>query len=79
MANDFRCAGKEMNINELAKEVGIPEARMEISDKRLERFASSVRSETISEVVCKIVVLFDERGYDPTLEEELLTIIRAMK
>ena len=34
-----------MNIIELAKEAGIPEVRMELSNKQLERFAALVREE----------------------------------
>lgn len=41
--------------------------------------AKAIRAEAISGVACRVKALFDERGYDPTLEEELVTAIRGLK
>ena len=38
-----------------------------------------IRAETIDNVVSRVKSLFDELGYDPILEEELVTTIRSLK
>lgn len=41
--------------------------------------AASIRTGVIAGVAFAVKALFDERGYDPTLEEELVTTIISVK
>ena len=56
-----------MNIIELAKEAGIPEVRIEISNKQLERFAALVRAERelVDLTDAEIGQWVDALPYDP--------------